>query len=191
MLQATGLGFLVSQERKLINLVAILYRCFPTDPPLRDWPSNCQHLPASDILGPADVARRLARTLRVDHQCDFVIAITHMRLVEDLEVADATVHGEARVDLLLGGHDHEVVCRFAGDTNVDPGVIIQGRKNGDVTSDGQVRVETEGEVRIVKSGTDWRSYSVIHLTLDRVHDDKAVLKASRGIDPPCRRVGSY
>ncbi|KAI4107728.1 MAG: hypothetical protein L6R37_001413 [Teloschistes peruensis] len=122
---------------------------------------------------------RLARTLRVDHQCDFVIAITHMRLVEDLEVADATVHGEARVDLLLGGHDHEVVCRFAGDTNVDPGVIIQGRKNGDVTSDGQVRVETEGEVRIVKSGTDWRSYSVIHLTLDRVHDDKAVLKASR------------
>ncbi|KAL9588026.1 MAG: hypothetical protein Q9203_003164 [Teloschistes exilis] len=60
-----------------------------------------------------------------------------MRLVEDLEVADATVHGEARVDLLLGGHDHEVVCRFAGDTNVHPRVITQGRKNGDVTSDGQ------------------------------------------------------
>ncbi|KAL8639822.1 MAG: hypothetical protein Q9228_003196, partial [Teloschistes exilis] len=144
-----------------------------------DWPSNCQHLPPSDTLGPADVARRLARILRVDHQCDFVIAITHMRLVEDLEVADATVHGEARVDLLLGGHDHEVVCRFAGDTNVHPRVITQGRKNGDVTSDGQVSVETEREVRIVKSGTDWRSYSVIHSTLDRVQDDKAVLKACR------------
>lgn len=182
MLQATGLAFSVLQERKLINVATILYRCFPTDPPLRDWPSNCQHLPPSDILGPAGVARRLARTLRVDHQCDLVIAITHMRLVEDLEVANATVQGEARVDLLLGGHDHEVVCRFAGDTNVDPGVVIQGRKNDDVTSDGQVRTETEGEVRIVKSGTDWRSYSIIRLTLDRIQDDKAVLKASRGID---------
>ncbi|KAL8800730.1 MAG: hypothetical protein Q9182_004973 [Xanthomendoza sp. 2 TL-2023] len=100
-----------------------------------DWPSNCQHLPPSDILSPVEVSKRLAKTLRVDHKCDIVIAITHMRLIEDLEVANATTDSDYRVDMLLGGHDHEVLTRSAGDTDPDPEVIRQGKKNCDVVTD--------------------------------------------------------
>ncbi|KAL8817151.1 MAG: hypothetical protein Q9223_003966 [Gallowayella weberi] len=58
-----------------------------------------------------------------------------MRLVEDLAVANATTESDHRVDMLLGGHDHEVLTRSAGDTDADPEVIRQGMKNSDVVTD--------------------------------------------------------
>lgn len=146
----------------------------------RDWPSNCQHLPPADILSPVDVSKRLAWTLRVDERCDFVIAISHMRLTEDLEVANATMSADTKVDLILGGHDHQVLCRLAGDTDVDPEVIIQGKDNSELVVDGKVHPDAEGDVRIVKSGTDWKSYSVIHLLIDSSQCRKATLRSSRG-----------
>ncbi|KAL8727196.1 MAG: hypothetical protein Q9166_006233, partial [cf. Caloplaca sp. 2 TL-2023] len=121
----------------------------------------------------------LAKTLRVDERCDFVIAITHMRLIEDLDVANATMNGESRVDLVLGGHDHQVLCRLAGDTNVDPEAIMEGKLNDDIIEGGRVRPNVEGNVRIVKSGTDWRSYSIIRLMVDSSPDKKPEVKASR------------
>lgn len=146
----------------------------------RDWPSNCQHLPPADILSPVDVSKRLALTLRVNERCDFVIAISHMRLTEDLEVANATMSADTKVDLILGGHDHQVLCRLAGDTDVDPEVIIQGKDNSDIVVDGKVHPDAEGDVRIVKSGTDWKSYSVIHLLIDSSQCGKATIRSSRG-----------
>lgn len=120
------------------------------------------------------VSQRLARYLRTVEQCDFVIAITHMRLIEDLAVSNATVLGEERVDLLLGGHDHEVVCRFVGDVDDNPETILQSRLNQDIIEDGQV-AEMRGDVRIVKSGTDWKSYSVVNLIVEKLENGKARL----------------
>lgn len=127
-----------------------------------------------------DVSKRLAWTLRVEERCDFVIAISHMRLTEDLEVANATTSADTKVDLILGGHDHQVLCRLAGDTNVDPEVIIQGKDNSEIVIDGKVHPDAEEDVRIVKSGTDWKSYSVIHLLVDSSQGRKATIRSSKG-----------
>ncbi|KAI4218051.1 MAG: hypothetical protein LQ349_008891, partial [Xanthoria aureola] len=102
-----------------------------------------------------------------------------MRLTEDLEVANATMSADTKVDLILGGHDHQVLCRLAGDTDVDPEVIIQGKDNSDIVVDGKVHPDAEGDVRIVKSGTDWKSYSVIHLLIDSSQCGKATIRSSR------------
>jgi 2',3'-cyclic-nucleotide 2'-phosphodiesterase (5'-nucleotidase family) len=89
-----------------------------------------------------------------------------MRLKEDLKVAHATATGDAKVDLLLGGHDHEVVRRFDADTEADSEVIQQGCKNADIIHDGEVR-DVEGKIRIIKSGTDWKGLSLIRLCVER------------------------
>ena len=142
----------------------------------RDWPSNCQHLPPARFLSPVDISRHLAKYLRTVQNCDFVIAITHMRLTEDLAVSKATEHGDDRVDLLLGGHDHNVICRFTDDTDENPEVILQGLTNSEYVSTEGKTIKVEGDVRIVKSGTDWRSYSVAELVVKRKEDGGASLK---------------
>lgn len=159
----------------MLSMVTLQASNLNPDTTVRDWPSNCQHLPPSHILSPTVISQRLAKHLRTVEGCDFVIALTHMRLVEDLAVSNATGHGEERVDLLLGGHDHEVVCRFAGDVSDDPSIILQGRANDDVIRHGQV-ANVEGTVRIVKSGTDWKSYSVVQLIAGRDEGGKAYLQ---------------
>lgn len=103
-----------------------------------------------------------------------------MRLIEDLEVANASISADTKVDLILGGHDHQVLCRRAGDTNIDPEVIIQGKDYSEIVVDGKVHPDTEGDVRIVKSGTDWKSYSIVHLLIDGFPGKKPTIKSSRG-----------
>lgn len=141
----------------------------------RDWPSNCEKLPPCYIESPAKTAQRVAYHLRVRESCDVVIALTHMRLAEDMEVAEATRTGPSRVDLLLGGHDHEVVRRFGGDTDTDPATIEQGCNNEDVTADGLIR-DTQGDIRIVKSGTDWRGLSLVRMMIQK--DEKGRVSVS-------------
>lgn len=55
-----------------------------------------------------ECATALAKELREDHGCTFVVALTHMRVGDDVKLAD-TVPG---VDIILGGHDHIVWKRF-------------------------------------------------------------------------------
>jgi 2',3'-cyclic-nucleotide 2'-phosphodiesterase/3'-nucleotidase/5'-nucleotidase len=43
-------------------------------------------------------------TLKNDHQCDFIIALTHMMGYNDTKLAK-TIKG---IDLILGGHDHTI-----------------------------------------------------------------------------------
>ncbi|KAH7925752.1 Metallo-dependent phosphatase [Leucogyrophana mollusca] len=110
-----------------------------------DWPSNCQHLPPDcDILDPILVARRLSRLLRSEHNADIVVAITHMRHEEDFRLADASDLG---LDLILGGHDHDLAVRGTHITMVN-----------DIF---------EGNIKVVKSGTDFKSYSKINLSVSR------------------------
>lgn len=122
-----------------------------------------------------DVAKRLARRLRMDERCDLIIALTHMRLAEDMEVADMTATGDDRVDLFLGGHDHEVVRRYAGDTDTNPENVEQGCDNTDIAVNGLVRY-TEGNIRIIKSGTDWRGLSLVRMVVQK--DDKGSTNVS-------------
>lgn len=105
-----------------------------------------------------------------------------MRLVEDLAVSRATLCGEERVDLILGGHDHQVVCRFAGDFNENPDVILEGRHDQYIVSQGQM-MNINGTVRIVKSGTDWKGYSIVNLLATRDRNGKAYLETVK-----CRQI---
>jgi hypothetical protein len=89
-----------------------------------------------------------------------------MRLAEDMEVAEATKTGKSRVDLLLGGHDHEVVRRFNGDTDTDPANVEQGHDNIDITVEGLIR-DAQGDIRIIKSGTDWTGLSLVRMIIGK------------------------
>lgn len=167
-----GLGLLAWQGRKVYSLYIVFEGRLNS---LSDWQSNCQNLPPSEIQSPVMVAQGLARNLRIAEKCDFVIAITHMRLVEDLAVSVATLSGDEKVDLILGGHDHEVICRLAGDLNRDPSLMVEGRDDKSVVSQ-ELVTSTKGKVRIVKSGTDWRSYSRVDLLVTRDSKGRAHLE---------------
>ncbi|KAL1717392.1 5'-nucleotidase [Schizophyllum commune] len=111
-----------------------------------DWPSNCQHLPSdARIEDPAECSTRWAALLREEHNADVVNAVTHMRMEEDMAMASRCPD----VDLILGGHDHEY--------------MLQGSQ---YTDDGG---HAEGNIRIVKSGTDFREFSVIKIRVERCH----------------------
>jgi 2',3'-cyclic-nucleotide 2'-phosphodiesterase (5'-nucleotidase family) len=112
----------------------------------------------------------VASHLRLSENCDLVIAVTHMRLVDDLAVSGDTLLGDERVDLVLGGHDHHVVRRDINDTNSDPEVL-----QSDFHDTGGEVSDYNGHVRIVKSGTDWRGLSVIRLRLGRGMNGETII----------------
>lgn len=114
------------------------------------------------ILDPVDVACTVATLLRIEQRCDIVIAVTHMRLAEDIRVLNATREGDAKVDLILGGHDHHVVRRTSRDTDTNPELQC-ATGQGDVPLDH----EAEGDFRIIKSGMDWGGLSVTRLAVSR------------------------
>ncbi|KFY96222.1 hypothetical protein V498_02800 [Pseudogymnoascus sp. VKM F-4517 (FW-2822)] len=119
-----------------------------------------------DILDPVDIAQGTARRLRQQENCDLVIALTHMRLTEDIAVAHATRSGEGWINLLLGGHDHNVVQRASTDDEINPDVAQQGVPPTDAAA-----TDYQGDVRIIKSGTDWRGLSIIRLSVARLPDN--------------------
>ena len=49
-------------------------------------------------------ANTLASELKDSQNCDIVIALTHMRQPNDIKLAE----NSPRIDLILGGHDHDV-----------------------------------------------------------------------------------
>ncbi|KAL1705328.1 Metallo-dependent phosphatase-like protein [Schizophyllum commune] len=109
-----------------------------------DWPSNCQHLPSDAYIGdPAECSTHMVAHLREEHGADIVIAVTHMRMEEDMNVASRCPD----VDLILGGHDHEHMLH--GSRYIDE----EGH--------------AEGNIRIVKSGTDFREFSIVKAHIKR------------------------
>ncbi|KAJ5278730.1 5'-nucleotidase [Penicillium angulare] len=82
-------------------------------------------------------ARRVAYHLRAQESCDLVIALTHMRLAEDIEVAKATKSGKSR------GHD-----------------------NADITAEGLIR-DAQGDIRIIKSGADWTGLLLVRMVVEK------------------------
>ncbi|KAG6373631.1 Metallo-dependent phosphatase-like protein [Boletus reticuloceps] len=121
-----------------------------------DWPSNCQHLPVDcTILEPVSVAQQITGSLRSTQAVDIVIAITHMRHEEDIHLAKSC----ESIDLILGGHDHELAVH---------GVNVKAMDD-----------TFEGKIKLIKSGTDFRSYSSIKMWVSRKHGE-ALLECIRG-----------
>lgn len=75
-----------------------------------DWLSTLDKIDPDDLIYVdfCKTAERLSLFLRQHHSCDFIIALTHMRVPDDFVLAE-NVSG---VDLILGGHDHILSKRF-------------------------------------------------------------------------------
>lgn len=147
-----------------------------------DWPENCHEAPNWAIEPPVEAARRCAKYLRDEAGCDFVVALTHMRLAEDIEVAEATrSSGADHVDLLLGGHDHDTLRRFGGDVEgqASKARVLDCRLSNEEVlaqaTDGISRAS--GDIRIIKSGTDWDGLSCVKLRVKRNEQGRAVLES--------------
>ena len=87
------------------------------------------------------------KKLREQEGCDFIIALTHMRVRHD-EIIAKEVLG---VDLVLGGHDHEYHCKS----------ITHELKDQSQGPSQQGKV-----VPVVKSGHDFADMSEIDVTFD-------------------------
>jgi len=128
------------------------------------WPSNFVY---RDM---AETGKQLSRVLRDPlgpHKCDIIIALTHARIPNDIQLAKqllaltpssqslSDIANEHGVDIILGGHDH---LYFVG-RGVDEwdNYSLSDRVLG--------AEEDEGDVLVVKSGTDFRDISEICLEL--------------------------
>ncbi len=57
-----------------------------------------------DYIDFVDVASQMVKTLKEEHKCDIIIALTHMMGYNDTKL----VHKVSGIDLVLGGHDHMI-----------------------------------------------------------------------------------
>ncbi|KAJ1956269.1 hypothetical protein EC988_001439 [Linderina pennispora] len=119
-------------------------------------------------------ARAMAKKLRdksdPEMACDLVICLSHMRLPNDIKLADAC---KDVVDLVLSGHDHFYYLGSGIDSFQDPSKDLVPEDSDDVQMLASWQKErsqlAEGEAgrRVIKSGTDFRDLSEITLTLAR------------------------
>lgn len=93
----------------------------------------------------------LAKELK-NKGCDYVIALTHMRTPNDVLLAERV----PEIDLILGGHDHVYEKKMVSERmfkNVRKATLYESH----------TRSQVNGKY-IIKSGTDFRQFSV--LTVD-------------------------
>ncbi|KAK4685256.1 hypothetical protein P7C73_g4898, partial [Tremellales sp. Uapishka_1] len=120
------------------------------------WPQNFVYRSMKDTA--LEISREL-RDPNGQHKVDIIIALTHSRVNNDIELANQLgavqgkegVENEQGVDLLVGGHDH----------------IGKGADSWDGCTGERDQPGTEGDhgVRLIKSGTDFRDLSAAMLTL--------------------------
>ncbi|KZS99021.1 Metallo-dependent phosphatase [Sistotremastrum niveocremeum HHB9708] len=125
------------------------------------WPSNFKW------IDPVEVGLKLSKALRDPagpHKCDLVIALTHSRIPNDIElakalkartfVADPSIANSHGVDIIFGGHDHlyYVAKGCTSWTNYDLQLPVLG-------------AEADDGVLVIKSGTDFRDLSVMNIEL--------------------------
>ncbi|KAI0683632.1 Metallo-dependent phosphatase [Cytidiella melzeri] len=144
-----------------------------------------------------EVGMELSKKLRDpngEHKCDIIVALTHARIPNDIVFAKAlSAHSPAvqegkqtasshGVDIILGGHDHLYY--------ISKGVTSW---NGyDVCSEVLGAEKDEGDVLVVKSGTDFRDLSEFTLELKDAPKGSVrnkLIKGVRGIRH-CTQPGS-
>ena len=79
-------------------------------------------------------AKELAKMLRDEQKCDYIIALTHMRSPND-RIFAASV---PEVDLCLGGHDHLYLTELCEETGV---VIIKSGTDFEEFSDNSIELD--------------------------------------------------
>ncbi|KAJ1661968.1 hypothetical protein IW140_006258 [Coemansia sp. RSA 1813] len=123
-------------------------------------------------------AREMATKLKKDESlaCDLVICLSHMRLPNDIKLADAC---SDVVDLFLSGHDHFYYVGSGVSEFSDPSLPMLPEKYSGHDDDtsmldtwkkerAQLPDDASGR-RLVKSGTDFRDLSEISLEIGGVH----------------------
>ncbi|SPO22951.1 related to 5`-nucleotidase precursor [Ustilago trichophora] len=129
----------------------------------KEWIATVPSFPEGFVYrNMVKTALKLSHTLRdpKGEACELVIAITHSRLPNDIDFAnavgavsnpDANSHG---VDLVLGGHDH---IYYVGNG--------ASKFSGDEFPRGEPGTEKDTAAMVVKSGTDFRDLSELKLEL--------------------------
>ncbi|KAF9259288.1 Metallo-dependent phosphatase [Marasmius fiardii PR-910] len=145
-----------------IGIIGLVERA--TIDTIDEWPKNFEH---RDM---ATIGKSLSAKLRDpagQYKCDFLIALTHSRVPNDIKLAKAlfalspsaqatkNIASEQGVDILLGGHDH--IYWITKGVKVWDGYDTQ-KSLPDAVDD-------QGDVLVIKSGTDYRDLSEIILTL--------------------------
>ncbi|KAL1709989.1 Metallo-dependent phosphatase-like protein [Schizophyllum commune] len=128
------------------------------------WPANFEHRDMAETG--LDLSRRL-RDPQGEHRCDNVLALTHSRIPNDIALAKALfalspseqektpIADKHGVDLLLGGHDHLYYISKG----------VNAWENHEVNQDVLGAEGDNGDVLVVKSGTDFRDLSEVVLEL--------------------------
>ncbi|THH15603.1 hypothetical protein EW146_g4905 [Bondarzewia mesenterica] len=129
------------------------------------WPSHFEY---RDM---AETGINLSKQLRDStgkYKCDLIIALTHARVPNDIVLAkklfaltpsaqkNHNIANEHGVDIILGGHDH---LYFIGRG-------VDAWEGYDLSSEVLGAEDDDGDVLIVKSGTDFRDLSEILLELE-------------------------
>ncbi|THH33893.1 hypothetical protein EUX98_g299 [Antrodiella citrinella] len=147
---------------------------------ISSWPSTFKYKDVAEVGH--DLSRRL-RDPNGEYKCDIIIALTHARIPNDIQFAKAlaahspavqeskstaTMHG---VDIILGGHDH-LYYISKGVTSWD---------GYDVNEHVLGAEQDEGDILIVKSGTDFRDLSEFVLELQDTPEGSVRNKLIKGI----------
>ncbi|KAJ2162986.1 hypothetical protein GGF46_000172 [Coemansia sp. RSA 552] len=146
----------------------------------KEWLDTLPCLPPTFVYHDfVQSARDMATWLRKEMGCSMVICLSHMRVNNDIRLADECADV---VDLVLGGHDHFYYIGSGIDAFEDPqlGSLPQGYSGHDDDAKTletwmQERQRSRGDGRmgrrLVKSGTDFRDLSEILLHLDSPGED--------------------
>lgn len=130
----------------------------------RDWIATVPAFPPNfRYRGMVEVAKKLSGELRDpkgSHKCDLIIALTHCRLPNDIDLANAlgatsnAPEDQHGVDLILGGHDHTYY--------IGNGI---NEYEGEEWGTSMPGTEKDKGCMLVKSGTDFHDLSEIELQL--------------------------
>ncbi|KAJ2715201.1 hypothetical protein H4R19_001331 [Coemansia spiralis] len=141
----------------------------------KEWLDTLPCLPPTfEYHDAIDTARTAAAALRdpAGANCDLVVCLSHMRLPNDIKLADAC--GDV-VDLVLGGHDHFYYVGSGVAEYSDPDAVqLPESYAGHADDHRMLELWAEERAllpaasagrRLVKSGTDFRDLSEIVLSL--------------------------
>ncbi|CAO3597150.1 unnamed protein product [Absidia cylindrospora] len=105
------------------------------------------------------------------YKVDLVIALTHMRVPNDVKLATSCFED---IDLILGGHDHFYYVTNSIEIIGENGsreTYIKG-----VGFDPEQHLDGTLPIRIVKSGTDFREFGLLHLDIDTNQHGKKYIR---------------
>ncbi|CAO3651839.1 unnamed protein product [Cunninghamella blakesleeana] len=142
----------------------------------KDWIQTIPSFPPDLIYHDfIEVANQLSNMLRDPngpYKVDLVIALTHMRVPNDIKLAQSC---QDTIDLVLGGHDHFVYMSKSIDIIGEHWSREENLK--DVGFDPEGTIQDTSRIRVVKSGTDFREFGVLRLNIDTDDNGKKFIQS--------------